>query len=203
MYRNTCDATFTPRVQVATRCSRTLHCNLLQRVISAPLSFFESTPTGRILNRFANDMDKIDSQIPQTLTSYLTTVTVCVGTLLVAVVTPWFLAFIIPLSYVYYRIQRFYRATSRELKRLDSISRSPIFVHFSETLNGLSTIRAFGALGRFRLLNEDKVTNHFGFLTCVVVVVVLPHTLHSYLSFPSSCLSSFLLSPRTRALIDT
>ena len=123
------------------RCSRTLHTRLLNNVIRAPMQFFESTPLGRILNRFAKDMDAVDSTLPDNLTSYLRTVLTCVSTLLlICIVTPVSIIALIPIMYFYFRVQQYYRATSRELKRLDSISKSPIFAHFSETLSGLSSI---------------------------------------------------------------
>lgn len=61
----------------------------------------------------------------------------------ISVANPAFIALIIPLSGVYYWVQRYYLRTSRELKRLDSVSRSPIYAHFQESLGGISTIRAY------------------------------------------------------------
>lgn len=71
--------------------------------------------------------------------------------------TPIFLAAIVPLGAFYYYVQRFYLATSRELKRLDSVSRSPIYAHFSETLAGVTTIRAYQLKERFILENETRL----------------------------------------------
>src|SRR3954470_14385211 len=75
----------------------------------------------------------------------------------ICVSTPIFAAFIVPLGGLYYYIQRYYLRTSRELKRLDSISRSPIYAHFQESLSGMSTIRAYGQQNRFELENEWRV----------------------------------------------
>jgi ATP-binding cassette subfamily C (CFTR/MRP) protein 1 len=71
--------------------------------------------------------------------------------------TPAFIALIIPLSGVYYWVQRYYLRTSRELKRLDSISRSPIYAHFQESLGGITTIRAYRQQLRFAMENEWRV----------------------------------------------
>ena len=77
--------------------------------------------------------------------------------ILIAVSTPAFIALIIPLAAVYYWIQRYYLRTSRELKRLDSVSRSPIYAHFQESLGGINTIRAYRQQGRFAMENEWRV----------------------------------------------
>lgn len=77
--------------------------------------------------------------------------------ILIAVSTPVFVALIVPLGAVYLYIQRYYLRTSRELKRLDSVSRSPIYAHFQETLGGITTIRAYRQQKRFALENEWRV----------------------------------------------
>ena len=128
---------------VVVSCSKNLHANLLNQIIRAPTRFYESTPLGRILNRFAKDMDNIDTSVPDSLTTYLRTIVVCIGTLILVVfITPISILALIPVMFFYYRVQLFYRASSREMKRIESISKSPIFAHFSETLNGLSSIRS-------------------------------------------------------------
>lgn len=71
--------------------------------------------------------------------------------------TPAFIALIVPLSGVYYWVQRYYLRTSRELKRLDSVSRSPIYAHFQESLGGITTIRAYRQQKRFAMENEWRV----------------------------------------------
>ena len=75
----------------------------------------------------------------------------------ISVSTPAFIALIIPLALVYYWVQRYYLRTSRELKRLDSVSRSPIYAHFQESLGGITTIRAYRQEDRFALENEWRV----------------------------------------------
>lgn len=75
----------------------------------------------------------------------------------ISVSTPPFIALIVPLSLAYYWIQRYYLRTSRELKRLDSVSRSPIYAHFQESLGGMSIIRAYRQQGRFKLENEWRI----------------------------------------------
>jgi ABC-type multidrug transport system fused ATPase/permease subunit len=135
-----------------------LHDAMLVRVMGSPLSFFDTTPTGRILNRFSKDMYAVDENLPRTLTSSLSTLFACLSVIIIiGSVTPWFLVAGLPLAFLYRSVQQHYVANSRELQRLNSISRSPIYAMFSETLAGLSTIRAFARQPQFCSENEGKV----------------------------------------------
>lgn len=101
------------------------------------MSFFDTTPSGRVINRMSKDIDMIDNVIPMSLRSFLTTFFNIFQVLAVIVLaTPFFLLVVIPLAVVYWLVQRFYIPTSRQLKRLESTSRSPVFSHFSESLQG-------------------------------------------------------------------
>uniref|UniRef100_A0A8C2Z5V6 ATP-binding cassette, sub-family C (CFTR/MRP), member 2 n=1 Tax=Cyclopterus lumpus TaxID=8103 RepID=A0A8C2Z5V6_CYCLU len=128
---------------------------LLNNILRVPMIFFDTTPIGRVVNRFAKDIFTVDEAIPQSFRSWLLCLLGVVGTLFViCLATPFFTIIIIPLAVVYYFVQRFYVATSRQLRRLDSVSRSPIYSHFSETVSGLSVIRAYGHQDRFLKHNE-------------------------------------------------
>ncbi|ELT99905.1 hypothetical protein CAPTEDRAFT_158862 [Capitella teleta] len=130
--------------------SRALHHNLLNNILRAPMSFFDTTPLGRIVNRFARDIDVVDVNIPITLRIWLGTFAGVVSTLFViSFSTPVFLAVVIPLGIFYYFVQRFYIASSRQLRRIDSILRSPIYTHFEASLTGASSIRAYDQSKRF------------------------------------------------------
>ncbi|PQQ11274.1 hypothetical protein Pyn_02136 [Prunus yedoensis var. nudiflora] len=121
-----------------------VHDTLLKRLINAPVQFFDQTPGGRILNRFSSDLYTIDDSLPFILNILLANF---VGLLGIAIVLSYvqvlFLLLLLPFWYIYSKLQFFYRSTSRELRRLDSVSRSPIYTSFTETLDGSSTIRAF------------------------------------------------------------
>mmetsp|Transcript_11549 Transcript_11549/g.40382 ORF Transcript_11549/g.40382 Transcript_11549/m.40382 type:complete len:1626 (-) Transcript_11549:176-5053(-) len=142
-----------------------LHDSLVKRVLRAPMSFFDTTPVGRVLSRFSKDMDAIDTLLPQNLQWMVLMFFLVIGSLAgIVFEAPWFAVAVVPAIFLYSRILRYYRNVSRELKRLDSISRSPVYAHFSETLGGLSTIRAFGQTVRFtkqHYLGVDK--NHTAF----------------------------------------
>ncbi|KOS18981.1 Metal resistance protein YCF1 [Escovopsis weberi] len=138
--------------------SRKLHERMANAIFRSPMSFFDTTPAGRILNRFSSDIYRIDEILARSFNMLFTNVAKSAFTLgVISVSTPAFIALIIPLALTYYWIQRYYLRTSRELKRLDSVSRSPIYAHFQESLGGMTTIRAYRQQDRFLLENEWRV----------------------------------------------
>uniref|UniRef100_A0A672LWS9 ABC-type glutathione-S-conjugate transporter n=1 Tax=Sinocyclocheilus grahami TaxID=75366 RepID=A0A672LWS9_SINGR len=138
--------------------SRTLHTSLLSNILKVPMVFFDTTPSGRIVNRFAKDIFTVDEMIPMSFRSWILCLLGVLGTLFViCLATPIFTAVVVPMAVIYYFVQRFYVATSRQLRRLDSVSRSPIYSHFGETVSGLSVIRAYGHQQRFLKQNEDTI----------------------------------------------
>ncbi|PCH44281.1 multidrug resistance-associated ABC transporter [Wolfiporia cocos MD-104 SS10] len=145
-------------VLCSVRSSRLLHDSMLHAVLRAPLSFFELTPTGRILNLFSRDTYVVDQIIARVIQNTIRTT--CVTAMIIVVIGysfPLFLVAVPPLAWFYMRVMIYYLSTSRELKRLDAVSRSPIFAWFSESLNGLSTIRAFNQQQVFITNNERRV----------------------------------------------
>ncbi|XP_075676248.1 multidrug resistance-associated protein 1-like isoform X2 [Dermatophagoides pteronyssinus] len=135
------------------RAAKLLHNDMLQRIMFAPMSFFDTTPTGRILNRFTKDIDVADNSlsfnIRMTLMQFLRTI---VSFAMISLEAPIILIALIPILFLYYIVQRLYIASSRQLKRIESITRSPIYHHFTETVNGISSIRAYGVEKKF--INE-------------------------------------------------
>ncbi|CAK4398566.1 unnamed protein product [Aphanomyces euteiches] len=126
-------------------CSRTLHAKLFKKVIQAPVNtFFDVTPVGRVLNRFSSDLDQVDSILPFFGVLALQFGFQIAGVIVVCAATsPYILIVYVPLVWLFQKIQVFYNRTSAELKRLESISRTPVINLISETINGISTIRAF------------------------------------------------------------
>eukprot|EP00092_Neocalanus_flemingeri_P004166 GFUD01004481.1.p1 GENE.GFUD01004481.1~~GFUD01004481.1.p1 ORF type:complete len:1636 (+),score=378.79 GFUD01004481.1:74-4981(+) len=141
---------------------RGLHHRMLDRIMHSPMSFFDTTPQGRILNRFGKDVDVLDSTMPMVLRGWITCLLSVIATFLVIMVTTPLA--IIPIFIVlsgYYFVQRVYVAASRQLKRLESTTRSPIYSHFGETINGASVIRAYGLQNTFIRESEKRVDkNH-------------------------------------------
>ena len=127
---------------VSLRCSERLHDKMVLAILQAPVLFFDSNPVGRILNRFSKDVGCLDELLPKTFLVSIQQVLLVFASIIVPTVTnPWLLFPVVPLIVVVLYISKYYLKTSRELKRLESICRSPVFSHFSETLNGLDTIR--------------------------------------------------------------
>ncbi|XP_076459189.1 multidrug resistance-associated protein 1-like [Babylonia areolata] len=140
------------------KASHMLHTAFLSNILRCPMHFFDVTPLGRIINRFSKDIDLIDNVLPMNVRMFLLCFLHVLGTVvIISMGTPVFLAVILPLMIVYYFVQRFYVATSRQLKRLESTSRSPIFSHFGETITGATTIRAFHQQDHFISQSEGKV----------------------------------------------
>lgn len=123
---------------------RDLHDAALAGVMGTRIRFFDATPVGRVLNRFSRDVDSVERDLAWSFASTVRHVLWTLGSLaVIAVVLPVALVFILPALIAYYRLQHEYRATARETKRLHSVTRSPRFAHFKETLQGLTVLRAF------------------------------------------------------------
>ncbi|XP_049714546.1 multidrug resistance-associated protein 1-like isoform X2 [Elephas maximus indicus] len=141
--------------------SRTLYSQLLNNVLHLPLQFFETNPIGQIINRFTKDMSVVDVRFHYYLRAWLNCTLDVIGTVLVIVAAlPLFILGVVPLSFLYLTIQRYYVASSRQIRRLAAASRSPIISHFSATLSGVSTIRAFGHEQRFIRQSKDVVNEN-------------------------------------------
>lgn len=115
------------------------------------MSFFDTTPLGRIINRFSKDVDIVDNALPASINGLLAEIFRVVAIFgIISFSTPMFLTVIIPVFVVFFFIQRYYIATSRQLKRIESVTRSPIYSHFGETITGRSTIRAYNDVARYK-----------------------------------------------------
>jgi len=150
------------------RASKDTFSRLLKAVMKAPMSFFDTTPLGQIINRFSKDIYTLDEALPDSMRSYFFTMAKCFSTVIViSAVTPIFALSLVPILFLYRFAQKYFSVTYRELKRLDSIQRSPIYALFGETLDGVSTIRAFEAEANLmkRMVNMLDNQQHAYFLT--------------------------------------
>lgn len=142
--------------------SKELHNLVLKRLLRAPIRFFDVNPLGRILNRLGKDMQAVDQEVMPWFGELAHFSLALAGIVLVILYsTPVVLIGLVPITAVAVSTARRYLATTRELKRLDSISRSPIYSFFSETLSGILTIRAYHAEKRFLARENNLVdVNH-------------------------------------------
>ena len=135
-----------------------LHRGAIKRVMFAPQSLFDTTPLGRIMNRFSKDMDTIDNTLPDAMRMAIGTIGNIIGSIvLLAIVEPYFLVAMGVVGFLYAHFAMFYRRSSREFKRIDSILRSSLYSHFSESLGGIATIRAYGESQRFFDENVERM----------------------------------------------
>ncbi|KAI9304779.1 P-loop containing nucleoside triphosphate hydrolase protein [Cunninghamella echinulata] len=172
------------------RASRKLFVDLLNRILHAPLRFFDTTPIGRILNRFSGDFYVVDSNVP-TDTMLFLTITANLAGIFVAILIaqPYFAIPILVTGYLTLYYGKLFVDTSRESKRLESNGKSPVISLFTETLVGITTIRAFGVTQSFLQSMVQKsdiylrstylshicnrwVSIIFAFITCVLITLV-------------------------------
>ncbi|TMW62200.1 hypothetical protein Poli38472_009693 [Pythium oligandrum] len=187
------------------RSAKNMHDELFRRVLDAPVNrYFDVTPVGRILNRFSNDLDQVDSNLPQQYQLLFQAATIVVGCLVVCGMASYWIAIsYIPIIGIFAITGLYFKRSSREIKRLEGVTRTPVFNLFGETLNGLDTIRAFHMDDKFIKLNrsavDDNATFYFNFwatgrwlavrldwLSVVVIFVVSLYIVVSKGSIPST-----------------
>ncbi|KAG1942233.1 multidrug resistance-associated protein 4 [Pimephales promelas] len=133
------------------RSAETLHSRMFNSILKTPVRFFDINPIGRILNRFSKDIGQLDSLLPWTFVDFIQVFLQIIGVIAVAAsVIPWILIPVLPLLICFLFLRRYFLRTSRDVKRIESTTRSPVFSHLSSSLQGLWTIRAFKAEGRFQ-----------------------------------------------------
>ncbi|KAL2524409.1 ABC transporter C family member 2 [Abeliophyllum distichum] len=144
--------------------ARRLHNAMLNSILRAPMVFFHTNPLGRIINRFSKDLSDIDRNVAPFANMFLNQVAQLISTfVLIGIVSTMSLWAIMPLIVLFYVAYLYYQSTAREVKRLDSITRSPVYAQFGEALNGLSTIRAYKAYDRMANINGKSMDNNVRF----------------------------------------
>uniref|UniRef100_A0A8C8HLH4 Multidrug resistance-associated protein 4 n=1 Tax=Oncorhynchus tshawytscha TaxID=74940 RepID=A0A8C8HLH4_ONCTS len=136
---------------VLVKAAQSLHNRMFNSILRTPVRFFDINPIGRILNRFSKDISQLDFMLPNTFVDFSQSILQNIGVVVVAAsVMPWILIPVVPLLIIFLFLRRYFLQTSRDVKRLESTTRSPVFSHLSSSLQGLWTIRAFGAEERFQ-----------------------------------------------------
>ncbi|XP_054470688.1 ATP-binding cassette sub-family C member 4-like [Anoplopoma fimbria] len=141
--------------------AQTLHNSMFDAILRTPVHFFDINPIGRILNRFSKDIGYLDSLLPWTFVDFIQVFLQVIGVIAVAaIIIPWILIPVVPLLAVFLFLRRYFLQTSRDIKRLESTTRSPVFSHLSSSLQGLSTIRAFKVQQRFQQMFDEHQDLH-------------------------------------------
>mgnify|MGYP003407081493 FL=1 len=145
----------------AAAAGRSIHDHALAGVLAAPLRFFDSTPTGRILNRFARDLEVVDDELSWSIEQACRTAANTVATLLLILsVVPLLLFVALPVFAIYYQVQHAFRSVAREARRLESVARSPRYAQFKEVVTGLDVIHAFDR-EHFFLAQFYEILSHY------------------------------------------
>jgi ABC-type multidrug transport system fused ATPase/permease subunit len=145
-------------VQFAIRAGRELHVGMTKAIARAPTSWFDVTPIGRVITRFSKDIDFIDIQLPQLVEQSINFFFILAGVIAsIAVGTPFVLILFAVAAIAFTALTLHYRKTSIQVQRLEALSRAPIFSHFTETLEGAVTIRAYGMASTFKTSNMNKI----------------------------------------------
>ena len=144
-----------------TKPSKKMHDNLLKKTMHAPLSFFEANPSGRIINRFTSDMETVDTKIPFEMADFIycsvNFFSVCIT---ISVIVPYILIALVPILAAFVLLQMLLARTRCQIKRYESVAKAPIISHFTETILGVTTIRAFREEQRFQEEFEEKLSKH-------------------------------------------
>lgn len=148
-------------VKVLMRASSRLHDQLFRKVMRTPILFFDTTPLGRLINRFSRDMDEMDTKLPMMIEN---TVKSCLNILiylvLIAIIMPWFLIAIFVTGVIFVILYIVFRAGVREVKRLQLISTSPLLSHVDATLRGLSSIQAYDKTSDFEVRLRESLDHN-------------------------------------------
>ncbi|XP_074291617.1 ABC transporter C family member 10-like [Silene latifolia] len=145
-------------VIIGMKSSESLFSELLNSLFRAPMSFYDSTPLGRILSRVTSDMNIVDLDVCYNILSVISPTIIASANLgLLATITPQVLFVYIPVIYMIIWVQRYYLATAKELMRIQGTTKSQVANHLAESISGAMTIRAFGEEDRFFAKNLNLV----------------------------------------------
>ena len=143
-----------------TEASKNMLYRAFQRVLRAPISFFDTTPLGRIMNRFSKDIDVMDNNLTESLRSAATTVSMLISIIILTIAYYYYFAVaLVPLCIFYFVSAAYYRSSALEIKRHESVFRSAVYSQFNEAIVGTSTIRAYGMQKTFSKTITDAIDN--------------------------------------------
>ncbi|XP_039513342.1 multidrug resistance-associated protein 9 isoform X1 [Pimephales promelas] len=156
--------------KVTLRASSKLHDTMFKRILGSPMSFFDTTPTGRLVNRFSKDQDEVDAVLPFNMENFLQFCLIVIFTLLIiCIVFPYLLIAVVVLGIIFATILYVFQRSIRQMKRMENVSRSPWISLTTSTIQGLSNIHAYDKrkqyIERFKMLSDIN-SNHFLLFNC-------------------------------------
>ncbi|KAM0204425.1 hypothetical protein ACHAPI_000183 [Fusarium lateritium] len=148
---------------LGTKSSKVMLRIAVTRVLRAPMSFFDTTPLGRITNRFSRDVDVMDNNLSDALRMFLLTMGMITSVfILIIAFYYYFVIALVPLYLAFVTAAIYYRSSAREVKRFESVLRSHVFAKFGEGLTGVASIRAYGLQDRFVNELRESIDNMNG-----------------------------------------
>uniref|UniRef100_A0A8C2DWC2 ATP-binding cassette sub-family C member 5 n=1 Tax=Cyprinus carpio TaxID=7962 RepID=A0A8C2DWC2_CYPCA len=156
--------------KVTLRASSKLHDTMFKRILGSPMSFFDTTPTGRLVNRFSKDQDEVDAVLPFNMENFLQFCLIVTFTILtICIVFPYLLIAVAVLTLIFATILYVFQRSIRQMKRMENVSRSPWISLTTSTIQGLSTIHAYDKrkqyIEQFKILSDTN-SNHFMLFNC-------------------------------------
>ncbi|RXN21097.1 multidrug resistance-associated 9 [Labeo rohita] len=156
--------------KVTLHASSKLHDTMFKRILGSPMSFFDTTPTGRLVNRFSKDQDEVDAVLPFNMENFLQFVLITAFTILtICIVFPYLLIAVAVLAVIFATILYVFQRSIRQMKRMENVSRSPWISLTTSTIQGLSTIHAYDKrkqyIEQFKILSDTN-SNHFMLYNC-------------------------------------
>ncbi|XP_060577708.1 ATP-binding cassette sub-family C member 5-like [Ruditapes philippinarum] len=137
-------------MKVTLRASSNMHNDIFKKVMGSPMTFFDTTPVGRIINRFSSDLDEIDVRLPGTSEMFLqNSLLILFAIGIIASIIPWFLIALVPLTLCFLALNVVFTSGVRELMRMNAITKSPVISHVTATVQGISTVHAYGKTEQF------------------------------------------------------
>ncbi|MCJ8747229.1 hypothetical protein PDJAM_G00151060 [Pangasius djambal] len=156
--------------KVTLHASSKLHDTMFKRILASPMSFFDTTPTGRMVNRFSKDQDEIDTVLPFNMENFLQFCLIVTSTILtICIVFPYLLIAVVALGAIFAVILYIFQRSIREMKRMENVSRSPCISLTTSVIQGLSTIHAYDKreqyIQKFKMISDNN-SNHFLLFNC-------------------------------------
>uniref|UniRef100_A0A8B9NVH7 ATP-binding cassette sub-family C member 5 n=1 Tax=Apteryx owenii TaxID=8824 RepID=A0A8B9NVH7_APTOW len=150
------------------KASSTIHDSLFCKILQSPMSFFDTTPTGRLMNLFSNNMDELDVSLPFHAENFLQQFFMVVFILvIIALVFPFLLIAVAIIAIIFVLLFKIFQRTIQQLKRMENISRSPLLSHITSSVQGLSVIHNTTKYSLFKKLNNENA-KHFLLFNCAL-----------------------------------